>query len=52
VTLFHIHIPGVKEPHSVLAIDENAAIADALYVLGLHALPEGSSVTSELHGEV
>lgn len=49
--LFHVHIPGVATPHSVTAETEDDAITDALYALGLHALPEGSSVTSEINGD-
>ncbi|WP_170944898.1 hypothetical protein [Stenotrophomonas maltophilia] len=49
--LFHVHIPGVAGPHSVIAEAEQPAIDDALYTLGLSELPEGSSVTSEQTGE-
>lgn len=49
--LFHVHIPGVVRPHSVIAEAEQAAIDDALYTPGLSELPEGSSVTSEQTGD-
>ncbi|WP_168356107.1 hypothetical protein [Stenotrophomonas maltophilia] len=49
--LFHVHIPGVAGPHSVIAEAEQAAIDDALYTLGLSELPEGSSFTSEQTGD-
>lgn len=48
--LVTIVIPGIEQSHVVLAESEEDGIADALYVLGLRALPEGSSVTTQLSG--
>lgn len=46
-----VYIPGVAQPHAVLADDEDGAIADALYSLGLRDVPAGTTVTAELDGD-
>jgi hypothetical protein len=46
-----VYIPGVARLHVVLADSEEAGIADALYALGLHFVPEGTTVTTEQVGD-
>ncbi|WP_439444499.1 hypothetical protein ABWU93_11645 [Xanthomonas translucens pv. translucens] len=46
-----VYIPGIARPHVVLADSEEAGIADALYALGLHFVPEGTAVTTEPVGD-
>lgn len=46
-----VYIPGVARPHVVVADSEEAGIADALYALGLHFVPEGTTVTTEQVGD-
>jgi len=50
VILVTVAIPGVISPHTVLADTETSGVQDALYTLGLEALPEGSIVTTESVG--
>lgn len=48
--LVTVVIPGIDQPHVVLAESEEDGIADALYALGMRELPTGSSVTTQLPG--
>lgn len=48
--LVTVAIPGIDQAHVVLAETEEDGITDALYVLGMRELPEGSSVTTQLPG--
>ncbi|MNV71911.1 hypothetical protein D3C71_1649580 [compost metagenome] len=51
MNLFRLYIPGLAKPHEAVADDEQAAIEDALYTLGLRDLPPGTSITSEPFGD-
>ncbi|MCW0447222.1 hypothetical protein NB717_000077 [Xanthomonas sacchari] len=42
-----VHIPGIAEPQVVRAETREAGLSDALYALGLHFAPEGTTVESQ-----
>ncbi|MBB5875849.1 hypothetical protein [Xanthomonas sp. 3498] len=42
-----VHIPGVAEPQIVRAETREAGISDALYALGLHFAPEGTTADTQ-----
>ncbi|MBB4126266.1 hypothetical protein GGR77_001556 [Xanthomonas translucens] len=41
-----VSIPGLARSHSVRAETEESGVADALYALGLHFAPEGTTVST------
>ncbi|MCI2243240.1 hypothetical protein L3067_01275 [Xanthomonas sp. PPL568] len=42
-----VSIPGIAEPQIVRAETREAGLSDALYALGLHFAPEGTTVESQ-----
>ncbi len=47
MNLYRIYIPGVDAPLERMADEEQQAIDDALYSLGLRELPPGALITTE-----